>query len=185
MKKNNYPERSCIACRKKDDKKNLFKIVENDGVELYDREQKLEGRSRYLCKTKECLLKISKNKKINISAELLYGLSKDLKEEKSDLISVLNFLRRSSKLCFGYEMTKESLKKGAVSLLLTARDMNEKNKEDIESFAKELKVNSFTFSDSSKLGDIFSKEKVGVIGIIDKKAAIGFAKKLGGEQSDS
>lgn len=185
MKKNSHPERTCLACRKKADKAEFFKLVKELDEEIFDEKQKLNGRSRYICKNIDCLVEASKNKRITISSELLYILSKKLKKKSTDLTSTLNVLERSSKLCFGYEMTKESLLKKKVSFLIIAKDMNEKNKKDIEDIAEQNSVKKLIYGDSAELGEIFSKEKVGVIGITDKKTAIGFAKKLGGEQIDS
>ena len=74
--KNSKETRSCISCRKKDNKRNLIRIVnsKNDGVTV-DLKQKLEGRGAYICNNEECFNKILKTKglsralKINISDE--------------------------------------------------------------------------------------------------------------------
>lgn len=185
MENKDYPERTCVVCKKKDYKTNLFKVVSYEEEDVLDKEYKLEGRSRYVCKTKECLTKASKMKKNAFSSKVLYEMSQELGDKKSNIKAVLMFLKQASKLCFGLEMTMEALKTKKASLLIIANDISEKSKEKIEDLAKEKKVRIIVFGSGEELGEIFSKENVGVIGITDKKAAIGFAKKWGGEQSDS
>lgn len=54
--------RTCIACRNKDIKENLIRIVSDEsGNSVYDREQKLNSRAIYLCKNKKCLENIKKS----------------------------------------------------------------------------------------------------------------------------
>lgn len=74
--KNSKETRSCIACRKKDNKKNLIRIVNSkkDGIKI-DLGQNLEGRGAYICKDEKCFNIIVKSKglsralKTNISEE--------------------------------------------------------------------------------------------------------------------
>lgn len=50
------PTRSCVICRKKDEKAKLLRIVtnENNGA-ILDKNQKINKRAIYLCKNKECI----------------------------------------------------------------------------------------------------------------------------------
>lgn len=55
------PTRCCIACRNRDDKSNLIRIVSDKcGNAIYDKEQKNNSRGFYLCKNKNCLESIKK-----------------------------------------------------------------------------------------------------------------------------
>lgn len=71
------PIRSCIACRKKDIKQNLIRIVKNkDGKFLLDMTQKQSARAVYICNNVHCLEKcrtlIEKNKiKIDEKSSIL------------------------------------------------------------------------------------------------------------------
>ncbi|MBR5730492.1 MAG: YlxR family protein [Firmicutes bacterium] len=52
--KNHYPERMCIACRKRFPQDRLIRIVKTgDGLMPY--EKGLSGRSCYLCGSEECM----------------------------------------------------------------------------------------------------------------------------------
>ena len=70
-KENNKPERMCICCRKKDKKMDFFRITEQDGKYVYDKEMKVQARGFYVCKTNECIERLSKHKKYNVEIEQL------------------------------------------------------------------------------------------------------------------
>ena len=54
MKK--IPQRTCIGCNSKKDKKDLIRVVKNkDGQISIDLTGKKDGRGIYLCKSEECL----------------------------------------------------------------------------------------------------------------------------------
>ena len=54
------PERTCIGCNEKKQKKELIRIVK-------DKEGKSNGRGAYICKNIECLEKAIKSKKLERS----------------------------------------------------------------------------------------------------------------------
>jgi len=54
-KKGHIPERTCVACRKKAPKWELFRFVTQNGEIIPDEKFRLPGRGAYLCK--ECLPK--------------------------------------------------------------------------------------------------------------------------------
>lgn len=63
MKK--IPQRTCMACNQKKDKKDLIRIVKNkDGNINIDKTGKLEGRGAYICDSIECLEKVIKSKRL-------------------------------------------------------------------------------------------------------------------------
>ena len=59
--------RTCIACRKKDDKSNLIRIVAclETGEAKIDASQKQNARGIYICNNPECINKLLKMKNIN------------------------------------------------------------------------------------------------------------------------
>ena len=59
--------RTCIACRKKDDKSNLIRIVasSNMGEAKIDTSQKENARGIYICNNSECIKKLLKMKNVN------------------------------------------------------------------------------------------------------------------------
>ena len=84
MKK--LPQRTCIACCQKKDKKDLIRIVKNKENEIkIDKTGKQEGRGTYICKSQECLEKAMKTKKIT------KFLERELPQEILDnLINIIN-----------------------------------------------------------------------------------------------
>ena len=56
------PERMCVICRQMIPKRELIRIVNNDGEVVIDGTGKLGGRGVYLCKCKQCISKALKNK---------------------------------------------------------------------------------------------------------------------------
>lgn len=63
MKK--QPQRTCMGCNAKKNKKDLIRIVKNkNGQITIDKTGKLEGRGAYICDNKDCLEKIIKSKRL-------------------------------------------------------------------------------------------------------------------------
>ena len=63
MKK--VPTRTCMGCNQKKDKTELIRIVKNKENNIsVDITGKKEGRGAYICKDKECLEKLMKNKRL-------------------------------------------------------------------------------------------------------------------------
>lgn len=64
MKK--MPQRTCMGCNIKKDKKDFIRIVKNkEGQISIDRTGKMSGRGAYLCDNIECLEKAIKTKRID------------------------------------------------------------------------------------------------------------------------
>ena len=69
MKK--LPQRTCVGCNLKKDKKELLRVVKNkEGKILIDKSYKMDGRGIYICKSEECLNKVIKNKRIEKTFEI-------------------------------------------------------------------------------------------------------------------
>ena len=63
MKK--QPQRTCMGCNQKKDKKDLIRIVKNKDNEIsIDRTGKKEGRGAYICDDVNCLDKLIKSKRL-------------------------------------------------------------------------------------------------------------------------
>lgn len=64
MKK--MPQRTCMGCNTKKDKKDLIRIVRNnEGKINLDKTGKMPGRGAYICDNMECLDKAIKSKRID------------------------------------------------------------------------------------------------------------------------
>lgn len=59
------PTRTCIACKNKNDKKNLIRIVKNNDEIKLDFTGKLNGRGAYICNDINCIEKCIKAKALN------------------------------------------------------------------------------------------------------------------------
>ena len=60
------PQRKCIVCQDRDNKKELMRIVKNKEGEIFiDLTGKANGRGAYICKDSECLKKAIKSKALN------------------------------------------------------------------------------------------------------------------------
>ena len=58
--------RMCIACRQMKDKRELLRIVKDKENNIsIDKTGKKKGRGAYICKDKECLAKLKKQKLLN------------------------------------------------------------------------------------------------------------------------
>ncbi len=47
--------RTCVACRKTNDKSNLIRVVKNDNGIFIEEDEKIFGRGAYVCKDKNCI----------------------------------------------------------------------------------------------------------------------------------
>ena len=79
----NIPQRTCMGCNTKKDKKDLIRIVKNNKNEItIDKTGKQEGRGAYICNSMQCLEKVIKSKRlersldIKISEEIYSNLKK-------------------------------------------------------------------------------------------------------------
>ena len=64
------PQRTCMACQEKKDKKELVRIVRSPEGEIsVDMTGKKPGRGAYICPKLECLNKVIKSKRLERSLE--------------------------------------------------------------------------------------------------------------------
>ena len=65
------PQRTCMGCNEKKDKKQLIRIVKNKENEIsLDRTGKKEGRGAYICDDIKCLEKLLKSKRLEKAFEI-------------------------------------------------------------------------------------------------------------------
>ena len=61
----NIPQRTCMGCNTKKDKKDLIRIVKNKENEIsLDKTGKAQGRGAYICDDIDCLEKVIKSKRL-------------------------------------------------------------------------------------------------------------------------
>ncbi len=83
------PQRSCVVCRTKRDKKDLLRVVLTpDGDIKFDPTGRVAGRGSYLCRNEECIKaelkksgKLAKGLRHQVTSEELSSLAKDILEQ--------------------------------------------------------------------------------------------------------
>lgn len=79
------PQRTCMGCFQKKDKKDLIRIVKNKQEEIFiDKTGKAQGRGIYICDDINCLEKLIKNNKLE--KVLKVKISKDIYENLRGVI---------------------------------------------------------------------------------------------------
>lgn len=67
---NRIPQRTCIGCMEKKDKKELIRIVKNKENEIIiDKTGKKQGRGAYICDSVDCLEKAIKSRRLERNFE--------------------------------------------------------------------------------------------------------------------
>ena len=80
------PQRTCIGCNVKKDKKDLIRIVINKENDVnVDLTGKMQGRGTYICNNIECLEKAIKNKRLDRALD--HNLSDDIYNKLKNLVS--------------------------------------------------------------------------------------------------
>ena len=111
------PERTCISCRKKGEKKDFLRISEENGKYVFDKKMKVQSRGFYVCKNPSCVEKLSKNRKYNIEMQELLKLLKET-EKRKNIIDIIRPMKNSGFFVFGIDENMEGIKKNKVRLLI-------------------------------------------------------------------
>ncbi len=166
-------ERMCVICRDKKNKADLFRIVEKneDGKYILDENQIVQKRGQYVCKTHECINRLSKHKKIKMEIEELLKMLNLLKKNTKDYLKILKAMKNSQELVFGMNMIFDEIEK--IHFIIIAEDISEKNDKRIIVKAKEKNIPYVHYGKKNELGDIFNKEEINVIAVKNKKVARG------------
>lgn len=167
----NKPQRMCVVCRQSLDKDKLFRLVTKEKKSFVDFSQKDQGRGFYICKSLSCLEKLSKNRKYSVSMESLSEMAAKIKKNDKNILNILKNMKNGGNLRFGINMVREDIKK--IHLLIIAKDVSSKNQNLLIRLCSEYKIKYIITASRRELGDIFGKEDVNTIGIIEKKAAQG------------
>lgn len=165
------PERMCVVCREKKEKEEFFRLVEKNKKYVFDEKQKEQARGLYVCKTQECLQKLSKHKKYSISMEELVKMANLLKVKQKDYLNILKAMRNSQALTFGINMVFDEI--DHTHFIVIAEDNSEKNDRKLVAMAKEKNIPYVHYGTKAQLGELFSKSEVTVVAVTDKKIARG------------
>lgn len=172
MKNTTVQERTCLICKQKNEKKNLFRLTkQTESKYVFDEKQKQQSRGYYICKNHECLKRLSKHKKIQTRTEDLMKMLNFLKKNEKDYLNILKAMKNSQALSFGMSMVLEEIEH--IHFLVLAEDISEKNERKLLAKARELNINYVYYGNKTQLGDIFGKNEVSVIAVKSKRMARG------------
>ena len=177
VKEINKPERMCICCRRKGQKNGFFRITEQDGKYVFDKEMKVQARGFYVCKTNECIEKLSKHKKYNIEIEQLVKMLEQVKNEKKNIIDILRPMKNSEYFVFGIDEVFDGIKRDKIKLVIIPSDIKAKYIEEFEKMKKKFNFEIIFIEKKEELIRLFSRD-VNVIGIFNKKVIKGILSKV-------
>ena len=160
------PTRMCVCCRRKGEKSSFFRMAQRDKKYVFDKEMKIQARGFYVCKMKECIERLSKNKKYDIEIQCLIKMLENIK--KNDIIDILKPMKNSDFFVFGIEENIYYIKKEKVKLVVIPRDINKKYIEEFLHLQKKYSINIIFIEKKEKFIKLFMQD-VNVIGIFDKK----------------
>lgn len=169
------PTRMCVCCRRKGEKSSFFRMAQRDKKYVFDKEMKIQARGFYVCKMKECIERLSKNKKYDIEIQCLIKMLENIK--KNDIIDILKPMKNSDFFVFGIEENIYYIKKEKVKLVVIPRDINKKYIEEFLHLQKKYSINIIFIEKKEKFVKLFMRD-VNVIGIFDKKVIKGILKKI-------
>ena len=169
------PTRMCVCCRRKGEKSSFFRMAQRDKKYVFDKEMKIQARGFYVCKMKECIERLSKNKKYDIEIQCLIKMLENIK--KNDIIDILKPMKNSDFFVFGIEENIYYIKKEKVKLVVIPRDINKKYIEEFLHLQKKYSINIIFIEKKEKFIKLFMRD-VNVIGIFDKKVIKVILKKI-------
>lgn len=169
------PERSCIACRKTDDKGSLLRFVlAPDGTVVPDLQQKLPGRGVYTCMKRACVMSAAQKKQFNRGfktevAPLDAGeLARQVGEKlESRIASYISLANKGGKVVSGSDQVMERLKQGGAGILFVATDISVDIGEKFRGVAKLKGVRCMTLFTKEQLGGLIGKELRSVLVILE------------------
>ena len=176
-KENNEPERMCICCRKKGKKTDFFRITEQYGKYVYDKEMKVQARGFYVCKTNECIERLSKHKKYNVEIEQLVQMLEEVKKQKKNIIDILKPMKNSEYFVFGIDETIDGIKREKIKLVVIPKDIKSKYIEEFKKLSEKFNFKTIFIEKKAELIELFSRD-VNVVGIFDKKVIKGILSKV-------
>jgi hypothetical protein len=169
------PTRMCVCCRRKGEKDSFFRVAQKDKKYVFDKEMKIQARGFYVCKTKECIEKLSKNKKYDIEIQYLVKMLENI--EKNNIIDILKPMKNSKFFAFGIDENINYIKKEKVKLVVIPRDINKKYIEEFLQLQEKYSINIIFIEKKEEFIKLFMRD-VNVVGIFDKKVIKGILKKL-------
>lgn len=170
------PQRSCAACRKVADKKDLLRFVlAPDTQVVLDYRQQLPGRGLYLCLNRQCLFQAVKKNSfrrfgdrqqggdslIQLQAQLQLAL-------QQRITGLIRMARKSGQLITGSNQVLDAIKgKTPPSVVVVAADISAGMGHRIENATERQKITLTRMYDKASLGQLVGKEERSVVAVIN------------------
>lgn len=175
-------DRTCVGCRRKEDPSALLRLVVSPEPPFVAPDlgrgggRSRPGRGLSVHPTLECIqaaaerggIARSLKKAVRIETAALARAAADAYARRTD--SLLLAAGRRRLLTIGTDVTREALAQGALHALLVATDAAGR-RDEVLSAAARLGCHAVVFSTKERLGRLFGREEVGVIGILDAGVA--------------
>ena len=167
--------RQCIACRKRNSKKSLFRIVRTPKAKIeFDPEFRKPGRGAYLCAKKTCLSLAQKQRLIGSCfrcsdpSSVYLELARRLEGKGPMSVEVLvGFAAKGGKCVFGMTAVEQMMKRDKIHLLLVSEDMSEKNQKKVAALAEHHRVPILPYAGYRPLDSVVGKPNCRILGITD------------------
>ena len=156
------PERTCIGCNEKKEKKDLIRIVKSqDGVISVDTTGKANGRGAYICKSEQCLEKAIKTKRLERS------LKEKIDSKIYESLRLIGLAMRAGKLKFGTDSCIEAIEQNKIKLIFIAKDASERTKLNFKELCTNKKIPIYEEFEEYDLSHAIGKQNKVVIGVCD------------------
>jgi predicted RNA-binding protein YlxR (DUF448 family) len=173
------PIRQCIACRKKTEKKTLFRIVRTSENHIhFDPNQTMNGRGVYLCKNAACIQKAQTKDLIGHSfhrtvPDALYVQIAEAFQptEKTSIETLIGFASRSRKLIKGLTGVTEAARKKKIHLLILDPEAGATTRKRIETLHNKWNIPLVEYTGKKSLSDIVGKDRCRCVGVTDTQFA--------------
>jgi predicted RNA-binding protein YlxR (DUF448 family)/ribosomal protein L7Ae-like RNA K-turn-binding protein len=174
--------RQCLACRKRDIKGNMMRIVQGEGKSVdFDPTQRQEGRGAYLCANADCLAKARSRHLIGAEFGIpdppgVYLELAKILSESGDLSveSLIGFAVRSRRCVLGTTAATQAFHRNKIRLLVLSADAGSSTRHKMEGLAEGKGIPVAIFKGSRQLEAVTGKANCQVLGVLDGN----FARKI-------
>lgn len=172
-------ERSCVACREKNEQQHFLRYVLGpDNQLVVDYRNRLPGRGAYTCFTSECIGKALKNGGFTraFRKEISALSNEDLLKTALDAINqrifgLLGVARKAGEVISGTSQLQAAFGRQEIKYLIIAEDAADGSVGKITRQADQERVQWVRFSSQAMLGQIAGRENRNCIGIKNKQFA--------------
>jgi uncharacterized protein len=174
--------RQCMACRKRDIKGNMLRIVRGAGNSVdFDPTQRREGRGAYLCANADCLANARSRHLIGAVFGIpdppgVYLELAKILTESGDLSaeSLIGFAVRSRRCVLGATAVTQAFQRNRIRLLVLSDDAGSTTRHKMEGLAEGKDIPVAIFKGRRSLEAVTGKANCRVLGVLDGN----FARKI-------